>query len=268
MKKFVFLFAALFLIASGCNIIDEINSSCKVTKVVSNQGTTTYEYSTGGLLTNVESTELNMKIVIAYNSGGKVSKIEYYNSTGDSLLFYMDYNWINTQKIESGTYFKTYSGEWWQVDKTVYELNGDGDPVKVSYYEKDMNDQWYVDHYKELIWDKGNIVRIEFFTLNESDGSFINDRTSLFAYDDNVNPWRGLSIKSVIVDDADILCTANNPLGITTTDNVNSSNSESVTFMYEYNSDKYPVSYTKTHHYDNGTPEETETVSSIEYDCN
>ena len=268
MKKFTLIFAGLFLFVSGCQIVDEINSSCKVTKEVSNLGTNTYGYSADGLLTDAEFASMNMKIVIAYGSGSKISKMEFYNLAGDSLLFYTDYSWTGTNKIESGTYFKTATGDWWQVDKTDYELNENGDPVKVTYYEKDENDQWYLDHYKELIWDGGNIVRLESFTLDESTGSFKNDRTSLFVYDDKTNPWRGLSVKSVIVDDADILCTANNPTKITVTDNVTGTEAETVTFNYQYNSDNYPISYTRTHHYNDGSDDETVTVSSVEYDCN
>ncbi len=272
MKK---LFSSLFLIAilvfSGCDKLndlfenidnnDDTTTMCRISKTVSSDGETTFDYSNDGLLTRMNNTN-TWDIGIFYNGNAQVSKVEYYNKDTDSLDFYLEYTWINNSKVEQRFFEKDGNGQWIEFSRTGYDLNGDGDVTKVSHYEQ-FNNEYVVTGYEQYTIENGNVTKEETFVINS--GTFEKHKTTTFQYDDKNNPYRNLSIKSISDINQYYWFTKNNPVKIVTTDDIVHNVVYSADYQYQYNDDDFPVSYTRIDSITGST--QTYTVSSMEYDC-
>ncbi len=271
MKRLILpLFFITIFIFSGCDdltsLFDDIDdtgttTSCKIKKMVTSDGETTYDYSKEGLLTRMSNSE-TWDIAMFYNGNGQISKLEYYNKNTDTLDFYLEYTWINNNKAEEYLYQRTGNNQWEKYSKTEYNLNDDGDIVKVLYYEQ-FNKNWVVTSYDQYTIENKNVIKAESYVLN--DGNFIKQETTTYKYDDKVNPLRNLSIRSIASISQYYWFTKNNLLKIVTTDESSNSVIYTADFEYEYNGDDFPVSYTRID--STGGYTQTYKVSSIEYDC-
>ncbi len=257
------------MVSLSCNKLHEtLKATCKVVKMVSQNGVSSFEYQDNDKLLSATNTVSGTKFTVTYDDVGRVSEMKYYVPSDNSLKGYTRYNWVDNNNINADTYIYNANNEPFLDSKEKYELNDNDDPVKQKSYEKDDNGNWFVKSYNELIWNKGNIVRIETFYRDNETDEFQNIKTHLYEFDTKTNPWRNMSVRAVVNDFTGFPVSANNPVKdieiINTT-----GHSVTLEYNYQYNSNDYPIAYTRVKtNTETGETLETYKVSKIEYSCN
>ena len=266
MKTYLFkiLVVIPFLFLDSCHITDDVDLSCKVISMVAQDGTSTFGYLNNDLITSAVLPSENLEMKFYYDADNRVVKAEYYDLTKGAMFEYTEYSWVDLFNINAITYANA-DGTFQPVSKSTTVINDNNDPVKRSYYLKDQNGQWYYDRYREIIWDMGNIVRIEYFKKKDGEDSFYNKNTKLFEYDHKQNPWRNVSVREVNENEDIFISSANNPVKITFIRNLNGEKEVS-DYTYRYNADNLPISYVKTTKLPDGSTT-TFKVSEIKYNC-
>ena len=185
----------------------------------------TYE---AGKMTGVENDENGDSYherEISYNSTGKVSALAWYFSDGA-----LDHS-----------YKMTYNGDG-KLD-SIYDYTTTGIPSV-----------FHLERLYAFTWDtKGNIIRME--SVNP-DNSAVSRVSSVFTYDDKINPAAntvGYYLMHYYTDELPFLISANNLLTSTTTADPSYSDNSVETYTYKYDADNYPVVYTWKS-YDVSTP--------------
>ncbi len=257
----VFTFVMLF---SSCHINEELHKSCKVVKIVDQEGVNTFQYVDNDLITEAVLNSSKLKIKFFYDENNRISKTEYYDLTSDSLFEYSQYTWEDLNTIHAIIYANE-DGTFKPVRKVTYLMNENNDPVKRTYYVMDENGAWKLDGYKKYFWYLGDIQRIEYYKKKENEEGYSNPKTLMYEYDDKQNPWRNVSVREVNENEDVFMPSANNPVKITEVFNTTGQKNIS-TLDYQYNPDDLPVSYTVTTIDFNGN-ETTHKVSEIEYNC-
>jgi hypothetical protein len=270
MKRAVYFFLSIILLISSCEIEDENNQgkTCKISKKYYDNGSVVeFVYQDDGKLKEITDERTNSKAVIEYDNSGRIIKFSYLLLSGDSVVSYTTYNWIDAKNVEAETYFYNYNGEAVLNGKTKYELNDNGDPVKQSFYEKDDEGNWYIDSYNIITWEEDNMTEVDSYNLDIETGEFYNSMITTYNYDINPNPLRNMSIRSVVDDFENFPTSAHNPVSSMST-MIETGSSVTTSWSYEYDTDGKPISYVrKKANGLTGVVFDTQTVEKIEYEC-
>ncbi|RLD89999.1 MAG: hypothetical protein DRJ09_05545 [Bacteroidetes bacterium] len=246
MKKIVFILLGFLMILLSCNKLhDTFDINCKVVTVTTQDGVSTFEYDDNDKIISITNQPPNLKIIIGYDEVGRIIKMERYTMHDNTLKGYSNFNWVDNNHVDSYSYYYSVNYGAWLEDIDKIELNDNGNQIKREFYQKDENENWFVSSYIEICWNKGNLVSTEFFTRDSEKKEFKKINTHLYEYDTKINPWRNLSIRSVIFDFSIFPISANNPVTERMTFNTARS-SLMLKKDYQYNSLNYPVSYIQT----------------------
>ena len=220
----------------------EYNSDHKVTKDTDydKSGTVTdhtdYAYDSNGRISKMEyydGTTLTDKFEYFYNAQGKISKVDIYEEQGGSL-----------QKF--GYYEYTFTGD--DLTKVV---------TKVEYAGQTVEAEKYV-----FTYSGGNVITAKFYEFDISTLSLVFSGSIAYEYDTKINPYRGVGLDYTMIDDITFMSKANYTKMTTKDDQGVVLKDESYNVTYEYNDNKYPTKMTETS-FDNS---ETD-ITTIDYDC-
>jgi len=235
--------------AKTCYVVKETSSDNSYREMIYNSDHLITEYKNyktdGSLGENNKLTYTNGKVslVKSYQGSDYKAKIEFKYSADkiDTAYIYMDtlgmmkkvgfYKYLyNDNKITTiSTYFEIF-GQSFVISKTEFTFSGDN-VTKTVEYETDS-------------------------TL-----SLQLTSTTIFEFDDKVNPYRNIGVNDLMGDPA--FMSKNNIAKMTVKDNAgNVTDKKSYNLTYEYNSDNYFTKYVKTN-FDNSKS----TTYTLEYDC-
>jgi hypothetical protein len=269
MKKIIFYFILGLLILPACQDDDQnVNpdGTCLVQKMKTDfTGEILFDYDNDGTLISIAEENFNMKVKFQYDDKKRISKMEYYNFSGDSLTGYANIEWTDDQTVMSESFFFDYNGNPWLASKEKIELNDKGYPVKYSSYEKNENDEWYVDNYSEMTWDNDNLLQVDNYNLEPESGEYYLSNLVTYSYDTQKNPWYFQPAKILFNNFIDFPITKNNPVNCTET-MIETGYSRTTVWEYQYNDEGFPSSYVqKIANTLTGEIIQIKEVSSIQY---